>query len=77
LFRKTPLKAQNDYISENLGGPWPLWPPLATPMCAATVKITRWLTGIEDLLAQWISSVLKFKKFCYVERSIRVINYDM
>jgi len=26
-----PLKAQNGYISKNLGA-WPLFPPLATPM---------------------------------------------
>jgi len=27
LFRKTPLKAQNDYIFQKFGGEWPLWPP--------------------------------------------------
>jgi len=32
LFIKTPLKAQNDYIFWKLGGAWPLWPSLATPM---------------------------------------------
>jgi len=31
LFGKTPLKAQNDYIFQKIGGSWPLWPP---PGCA-------------------------------------------
>jgi len=26
MFIKTPLKAQNDYIFQKLGGAWPLWP---------------------------------------------------
>ena len=26
MFIKTPLKAQNDYIFQKLGGVWPLWP---------------------------------------------------
>jgi len=33
LFRKRPLKVQNDYIFLNFfWGTWPIWPPLATPI---------------------------------------------
>jgi len=32
LFRKKPLKAQNDYIFLKFWGAWPLRPPLAAPI---------------------------------------------
>ena len=38
MFGKTPLKAQNDYVFQTFGGPWPFWPPLATPMSPTTAR---------------------------------------
>jgi len=33
-------------FSENLGGPWPLWPSLATPMLWFTMSCTMSVIGI-------------------------------
>ena len=40
LFRKTPIKAQNDYIFQKFWGTMAPLAPLATPMCAFAVKWT-------------------------------------
>jgi len=47
LFGKTPLKAQNDYIFQNVWGVWPLW----LPPGYAYARLALWLVGMRRTVA--------------------------
>jgi len=49
LFEKTPLKAQNDYIFQIVGGHGP---PLATPMLSPSFNSVVHFSFREDLIRQ-------------------------
>ena len=50
-------------FSKNLGGPWPLWPPLATPMILAVATIWNILLDVFFWCVQDFCSSCRFGRY--------------
>jgi len=63
LFGKTPLKAQNDYVFQNLGGTWRLWLlyayARATPMQENAVSNVSGFAMLEHTSTDFVENCQK------------------